>query len=67
MIKEKTDYPPATEYYPKKFPCIYCGRPTYGIIANGMPLKICNNCAVPVEYSLDGEFVRDADGSVSYA
>ena len=66
--KEKTYYPDAREYYPKVFHCSSCGRFTHGIEAGRFnPLKICNACAVPIEYSSDGEFVRDADGSVSFA
>lgn len=68
MICEETHYPDAREYYPKVFHCRYCGRFTHGIEAElHHPLKICNNCAVPIEYSSDGEYVRDADGSVSWA
>ena len=68
MKKEETHYPDAREYYPKVFHCLRCGRFTHGIEAGcHNPLKICNNCAVPIEYSNDGEFVRDADGSVSLA
>lgn len=70
-MNEQTDYPDAREYYPKKFPCRYCGKLTHGIEAGLYnPLKICNECAVPIEHYSDDEgvgFVRDADGSVSYA
>ncbi len=67
MKKEKTNYRPAIEYYPKVFHCRYCGRFTHGIYAGGLPYDICNNCAVPIEHSLDGEFVREPDGAVSFA
>ena len=69
-MDSETDYPSAIEYYPKVFHCPRCGRFTHGILAGQYnPLKICNNCAVPVEYSSCGEetFCRDADGSVSLA
>ena len=68
-MAQKTDYESAIEYYPKSFPCRYCKKPTHGIIAAGMPLKICNDCAVPTETLCNGEetFFRDADGSVSLA
>lgn len=70
MAKEKTNYPPATAYYPEVFNCRYCGRFTHGIEAGRFnPLKICNNCAVPIKHFMDDSeaFVRDADGSVSLA
>ncbi len=68
-MRQETDYPSAIEYYPKSFPCEDCKKPTHGIIAAGMPLKICNTCAVPTETLYSGEetFFRDADGSVSLA
>lgn len=69
-MSEETNYPDAREYYPKKFHYRYCGKLTHGIVAGGQPHKICNECAVPMEYSTDDEgvsYVRDADGSVSYA
>lgn len=69
-MRQKTDYPPAIEYYPKVFHCRGCGRFTHGILAGPYnPHKICNNCAVSTETIWDGEelFFRDADGSVSLA
>lgn len=68
-MKEETDYESAIKYYPNAFPCGHCRKLTHGIIADGMPLRICNNCAVPTETIYDGEeiFFRDADGSVSLA
>jgi len=66
MDKEKTDYPSAKEWFPKAFSCPRCGRLTHGIISLGMPKRICNKCAVPVEYSSDGEFIRDATGAISF-
>jgi len=68
MAEEKTDYPDARKYYPEGVKCQNCGKKCFGIEAEpNHPLKICNDCAVPIEYSSDGEYVRDADGSVSYA
>ncbi len=68
-MENETDYESAIEYWPELFPCRYCKNPTHGIVANGMPLKICNRCAVPTETICDGEetFFRDADGSISLA
>jgi len=70
MKREKTDYPSAEEYYPKVFHCRYCGRFTHGIIGGGLPYRICNNCAVPMEYA-SGEhgegYVKDPNGAVSFA
>jgi hypothetical protein len=68
-MNEETDYESAEKYYPEEFPCRYCKKPTHGIIADGCPLKICNDCAIPTEIINSGEetFYRDADGSVSLA
>ncbi|KKM20646.1 hypothetical protein LCGC14_1643330 [marine sediment metagenome] len=68
-MKNDTDYESAIEYYPEAFPCGSCKKPTHGIVADGMPLRICNDCAVPTETIHSGEetFYRDADGSVSLA
>ncbi len=65
----ETDYNSADEYYPETFACPNCGKMTHGVIAAGMPVRICNDCAVPTERICSGEetFFRDADGSVSLA
>lgn len=68
MANEETDYPDAREYYPKGIKCRQCGKKCFGILAGrDNPHPICNDCAVPIKYSNDGEFVKDADGSVSLA
>ncbi len=62
----KTDYPDAKEYYPEEIKCQDCGKLCHGILAGPHnPHQICNECAVPIES--DGEYFRDADGSVSLA
>lgn len=69
-MTQETDYESAVEYYPERFPCEGCGKPTHGIVAGKHnPLKICNDCAIPTERLFSGEetFYRDADGSVSLA
>lgn len=70
-MSEETDYPDAREYYPNGIKCRYCGKKCYGIEAGLYnPLDICNECAVPIKYYSGDRgcgFVRDADGSVSYA
>ena len=66
--KEETDFCDAREYYPEGTKCRYCEKKCFGILAGPHhPIQICNDCAVPVEHSSDGDFVRDADGSVSLA
>lgn len=64
---QKTNYPDAKEYWPKGIKCRYCGKFCYGITGGGLPYSICNDCAVPIEHSADGEFVREPDGAVSLA
>ncbi len=65
-MAKKCEYPDAREYYPKGVNCRSCGNYCFGIMAGPYnPHKLCNDCAVPIES--DGEYFRDADGSVSYA
>lgn len=67
---EETDYPDAKEYYPNGIKCRYCGKLCYGIRWGNSPYDICNDCAVPIEFSVGehGEgYVREPDGAVSLA